>query len=240
MTQRRSALPLLRLTLSLVAVGLVVAACGDDDPVEPGNPQDISITVSPSAVTLAQGQETDLTVTLESTGGYTETVTVFVEDAPAGVSGSTETIDGGSGTTTLTLDASLVASIGTGTVTVTATGPGVASASTTSTVEVTYAGGLALSVDPNPVGMTLGGTETATVGIARFAPFTGPVELAVGGAPEGLTVTLDSTLVAGDSTVMTLVADTALALEGRYTLLVRGLGEGVSGDLVGFLVTIVR
>jgi hypothetical protein len=232
--------PAVRATVSLLAAALLFASCDDDNPVEPGNPQDISITVSPTTVTLPQGQETDLTVTLESSGGYTETVTVFVEDAPDGVSVSTETIDGGAGTTTLTLDASVVASIGTGTATVTATGPGVASASTTFTLEVTYAGGLALSVDPNPVGMTLGGTETATVGIARLAPFSGPVELAVGGAPEGLTVTLDSTLVAGDSTVMTLVADTALALEGRYTLLVRGLGEGVSGDLVGFLVTIVR
>jgi hypothetical protein len=239
MKHNRTATTFLRFPLSLLALGLAVASC-DDDPVEPGPPQDISITVSPDQVSVPQGQETELTVALESTGGYSETVTVLVESAPSGVTASTETIDGGSGTATLTLDASLVAAIGTSTVTVTATGPGVSSASTAFELEVTYAGGLALSVTPNPVSMTLGGTEVATVGIARLEPFDGPVELAVGGAPDGLSVTVDSTVVAGDSTFMTLVADTALALEGRYTLLVRGLGEHVSGDLVGFLVTIVR
>ncbi len=224
----------------ILLASLLLVACDDDDPVEPGDPQDITISVSPGALTISQGEEATVEVTLESTGGYTETVTVFAEKAPSGVTVSTEAIDGGSGSATLELEASVVAAVGSSDVVVTATGPGVASTSTILSLDVTSAGGFALGVAPNPVGMTLGGTSIATVGIARIAPFAGPVELAVGGAPDGLSTQLDSTLVAGDSTFITLVADTALALEGRYTLLVRGLGEGVSGDIVGFLVTIVR
>jgi len=228
---------------ALFALAALVAgtltAC-DDDPVEPGNPQDISIIVTPASVTMNQGEIASLDVVLESTGGFTETVTVFAEDAPGGVSISTKTIDGGAGTATLDIDASVVSDIGTSTVTVTATGPGVASTSTSFDLTVQSAGGLALTVDPAVVNLTLGGSDVATIRIGRIAPFTGAVELAVAGGPEGLSMTLDSMMVEGDSTFLTLAADTALANEGRYTVIVRGLGEGVSGDLIGFLVTIVR
>lgn len=225
--------------VTALLLSAAVAAC-DDEPTSPGNPQDISITVSPGSVTMLQGEMATLSATLASTGGYTETITVFAEDAPGGVSVSQETVDGGAGTATLEIDASVIANVGTSTVTVTATGPGVSSTSTTFDLTVESAGGFALAVDPAVVGMTLGDTARATIGIARIAPFAGPVELAIAGGPSGLTTTLDSTTVAGDSTFVTLVADTAVANEGRYTLIVRGLGEGVSGDLVGFLVTLVR
>ena len=230
---RSAAFPALLLTLA-------VAACDDDDPTDPGRPQDISITVAPAAVTILQGEMATVTVTLESTGGYTETVTVFAENAPGGVGISQETIDGGAGTATIEIDASVIADIGTTTITVTATGPGVSSTSTTFDLTVESAGGFALAVDPAVVNLTLGDSARATIGIARIAPFDGPVELAIAGGPDGLTKTLDSTMVGGDSTFVSLVADTAVANEGRFTLIVRGLGEGVSGDLIGFLVTIVR
>lgn len=228
---------------ALFALAALIAgtltAC-DDDPVEPGNPQDISIAVSPASVTMRQGEASSVMVSVASTGGFAETVTVFAEDAPGGVSISTEAVDGGAGTATLDIDASVVSDIGTSTITVTATGAGVASTSSTFDLTVESAGGFALTVDPTVVNLTLGGSGVATIGIARLAPFTGPVELAVAGGPDGLTTTLDSTVVGGDSTFVTLVADTALANEGRYNLLVRGLGEGISGDIIGFLVTIVR
>jgi hypothetical protein len=221
-------------------LGFLLSGCGDDDPIEPGNPQDISVSIAPQSVTMLQGESATVTATVVSTGGYDETVTLFAEDAPGGVAISTEAVDAGAGTATLEIDASVIATIGTETITVTATGPGVSSASTTFDLTVQSAGGFALAVDPAVVGMTLGDTARATVGIARIPPFDGPVELAVAGGPAGLEATFDSTVVAGDSTFLTLVSDTALANEGRYTLIVRGLGEGVSGDLIGFLVTIVR
>jgi len=229
--------PVLLAATTLAATGLT--AC-DDDPVEPGNPQDISIAVNPATVTMRQGETASVEVTLESTGGFTEAVTIFAEDAPGGVGISTETVDGGAGTATLDIDASVVSDIGTSTITVTATGPGVSSTSSAFDLTVETAGGFALTVDPAVVNLRVGGSGVATIGIGRIPPFTGPVQLDVAGGPAGLTSTLDSTLVAGDSTFLTLVADTALANEGRYTLLVRGLGEGVSGDIIGFLVTIVR
>jgi len=36
-------------------IASTLTAC-DDDPVEPGNPQDISIAVSPASVTMRQGE----------------------------------------------------------------------------------------------------------------------------------------------------------------------------------------
>jgi len=230
-------------TVLLTALFISFAAAGcddDDDSTGPGDQQDISITVSPSAVSLLQGEDGTITATLESTGGFAETATLFAEDPPNGVTISTETIDGGSGAATLDIDAGVFAETGTATITVSATGPGVATASTTFELTVTSSGGFGLSVSPNPVGMVLGDTTRATIGIGRTPPFAGPVTLAVGGAPTLLTATLDSTVVAGDSAILTLVADTALALEGRYTLILGGFGEGVADHLISLVVVIVR
>jgi hypothetical protein len=222
-----------------IVASFAQVAC-DDDPVTPGNPQDISISLNPDAITLLQGDEASVTVTLESTGGFEETVTLFAEDPPNGVAISTETIDGGSGMATLDIDVGVFAEKGSASITVSATAPGVATASTTFDLTVSASGGFALTVSPNPVGMVLGDTATATIGIGRTPPFSGPVNLAVAGVPALLTATLDSMTVAGDSAILTLVADTALALEGRYTLIVGGSGDGVADELTGVLVVIVR
>lgn len=223
--------------LRSLVVALALTAC-DNDPVRP--PSALSLSLTPNDVTFRQGQNTTLTATVASAGGYSETVTVSAEDPPRGVTISSEAIDGGAGTATLEIDASVIAEVGSKIVTVRATGPGVASTSATFALNVESAGGFVLAVDPAAVDLKLGGVAVATIGIGRVDPFTGAVRLDVAGGPDGLTATLDSMVVGGDSTLLTLEADTALASEGRYTLLLRGLGDGVSGALEGFLVTITR
>lgn len=226
--------PRLVLATGLTLVSL--AACGDDDPASPGNPQDITISVSPGALTLLQGEGGSVSVSLESTGGFDESVTLLATGAPSGVEVDGAVIDGGSGTATLGVSTTPQAETGVATVTVTATGIGVAAATATFDVTINRSGGFTLAAVPNPVNMTRGTTETATVGIARIEPFVGPVSLTIGNAPAGLSATLDSASVGGDLATVTLVADSSLT--GSYTVFVEGTGSNVENEAIAIFVNI--
>jgi hypothetical protein len=121
----RSVLP------TLVIVGaLSLAGCADNDPVDPGNPQDISITVDPTSLTVSQGEESSVTVTLTSTGGYTNDVIVIAENSPDGVLIEGATIEGGSGSAVLDIYVASGALLGTANIGIRAIGFGVSETST--------------------------------------------------------------------------------------------------------------
>ncbi len=152
-----------------------------------------------------------------------------VTGAPAGVTAtlSAASVTGTSATLTVAVAAGTAAS--SGTITVTGTGTGVtnqtASLGVTTTVAAT--GSFALSLAPTTLSIAAGANNTSTITIARTAPFTGAVNLAVSGAPAGVTATLSSASVTGNSATLT-VAVAAGTAASTGTITVTGSATGVA------------
>lgn len=117
--------------LPLAMILLTAATACEDEPTAPENPQDISIIVAPTSLTLAQGESGIITVTLTSTGGYTGNVLVAAENSPDGLVIEGATIEGGSGAAELDVIVGDNALLGTANVSIRAIGPGVSETSTT-------------------------------------------------------------------------------------------------------------
>ncbi|MET8086038.1 M28 family peptidase [Micromonospora sp. NPDC005237] len=103
---------------------------------------DFSISVSPTALTVARGASATATVGTATTAGSAQTVSLTASGAPSGVSVSfspSSVTSGGSATLTLTASASAA----TGTVTVTVTGTGSVTRTASLTLTVTGTGGCA-------------------------------------------------------------------------------------------------
>ncbi|MEV4389280.1 M28 family peptidase, partial [Micromonospora sp. NPDC049580] len=103
---------------------------------------DFSISVSPTALTVARGASATATVGTATTAGSAQTVSLTASGAPSGVSVSfspSSVTSGGSATLTLTASASAA----TGTVTVTVTGTGSVARTASLTLTVTGTGGCA-------------------------------------------------------------------------------------------------
>jgi hypothetical protein len=142
--------PYRRLAYALpLALASTLGGCSDDGwPTNSEPNPTISITVSPTSVTLTPGPSrldqvlapsADLVVTLVRGGGFTGMVNVTVEGIPVGVTATPLAIPSGSASGTLSLDATPSASSGVHALTVRATGAGVADA--TATVSLTIEGG---------------------------------------------------------------------------------------------------
>ena len=90
-------------------------------------------------------------------------------------------------------------------------------------------GAIAIAVATSPVSIVQGQSGTATVTLTRTAPFTAAAELALEGAPTGVTGTFAPAAIASGSTTSTLtLAAAAAAAPGTYTTTVRARGVGVA------------
>lgn len=79
-----------------------------------------------------------------------------------------------------------------------------------------------------PASVVAGGQATVGITVARSGSFTGPVTLAVEGAPSGVTASLSATVLAAEITSATLTVQVgATVAAGSYPLTVRASGAGV-------------
>jgi alpha-tubulin suppressor-like RCC1 family protein len=186
--------PLLALALALGA------GCGGDD----GGPTDpqtgsISISLSPTSVSLVQGESGTTTVMLTRSGGFTGAVELSLEGAPGGVTEtfSPATIAPGATSSTLTL-AAVTTTPGTYNLTVRARADGVSdrTAALALTVAPAPSPDFVITLQPGRVGVIQGREASAAVTIERLGGFARQVTLSVQGAPAGMTATVvDDTVI---------------------------------------------
>lgn len=103
-----------------LAVGLVtLSGCGGSDgPTDPSSNPSFSITVAPSSLSLEQGSQGEVTLSVSRSGGFTGSVSVSVEGLPAGVTaGSNLSVPGESSSLTVPLAAAANAASGSGSIT---------------------------------------------------------------------------------------------------------------------------
>ena len=228
----------------IVAAG-AAAACGgggDDDTGTNPTPA-IAIGVTPTSLSLAQGANGTVTATVSRSGGFAGNVDLTLEGAPPGVTASLtpSSLTGAFTTSTATITAAASTAPGNYTLTIRAKGSGVTdqTASVALTVTATPTQSFSLSLAPTAVSIAQGAAGTSTVTITRANGFAGAVNLAVTGAPTGLTVTPNPASVAAGSTTATLnVSAAASTAVGTYPITVTASGTGVSNQTGTLNVTV--
>ena len=199
--------------LAALVILATLSACGGsgsgDAVVDPGA---ISISLANSSGSIAPAGTATVAVTVARTGSFSGPVDLSVEGLPAGVTAafSPAQIAAGATTSTATLTATSAAGAGPSTLTVRATGTGVTD-------------------------------RTAAYALTVQAPtasgaFTGAVNLAVSGAPTGVTATLSSASVTGTSATLTVTAAAGTAAS-TGTITVTGSGTGASNATAALALT---
>jgi hypothetical protein len=220
-------------TTATATLTLVVVAGGAGSIVLAPNPATLTAAVGAAAVTSAIG--------ITRTAPFTGAVGLSVTGAPAGVTASITPASATGNTATLSVSSAAGAVNGTYPLVVRGTGTGVSDA--TATVPVTVTGGAAagasFTFSPNPLPLTAGGASgNSTVTIARSGGFTGALNLALTGAPSGLTASVTpNTNVAGNTATVTAQATGAVAA-GTYNLTLTGTGTGIPNAVGTLPVTV--
>jgi len=96
---------------------------------------------------------------------------------------------------------------------------------------------IGVSVAPSPVSVQAGASTTATVTLARINGFADPVNLAVTGAPTGLTVSPNPASITGTTSTVTISAAASLAA-GNYPVTITGTGTGVTQQSATLIVQV--
>ncbi|MGE0440124.1 MAG: beta strand repeat-containing protein [Gemmatimonadales bacterium] len=196
-------------------------------------------TIAPSPLNVTQGQQGTAEVTLTRTN-FTGAVTLSLDNPPAGVTGTFAPPAPTGTTSTLTVQVAGSVAPGNYQLTVKGTGTGVSDQTKTFTVAVAagVSGNYTITTTPaTSVSLQQGASTNVTVNVNRTGGFAGTVNLAVTGAPAGLTATLNPTAVTGNSSTLSLQAAGGLAT-GAIQLTLTGTATGLANQTQNLTVNV--
>jgi hypothetical protein len=186
---------------------------------------DFSLSASPSSLTVTQGNSGNSTITVNSVGGFTGSVTLSASGLPSGVTASFGT-NPTTSTSVVTLSASSTATTGTATVTITGTSGSLTHTTTISlTVNAPAQPDFSLSASPASLTVKQGTSGSSTVTVTPSNGFTGSVTLSTSALPSGVTASFGTNPTTSTS-VLTFTASST-ATTGTSTITV----TGTSGSL---------
>jgi uncharacterized membrane protein len=227
-----------RLGAALLAA-LAFAGCSEGG-TPPPTPT-IAVSLAAPTLSVHQGQNGTVAVSLERGGSYTGAVGLALEGAPTGVTGAFQPASLANGTagSTLTLTVGPDVPAGTHTLTVRATGSGVSAHTAALALTVTVPPGITATLEPGQATVVQGANAAATVTITRTGGYTGPVDLALEGLPAGVTGSFNpATIPAGSTTSTLTLAAAENAAPGTATITVRGSGPGIAPRSASLPVTV--
>jgi hypothetical protein len=227
-----------RLVTAMVAAASLAACSGGDDPKPTPS---IEIALSAATLSLVQGTNGPVTVTLTRAGGFAGDVAIAVTGVPTGISvtPTPATIAAGATSIALTIAAAAAAAPATTPLTITATGTGVTAKTATLSLTVTAAPvpNYTIAVSPTTQSITQGGTATVAATITRSGGFTAAVALTADGLPTGVSAAFAPQSVTGTTSTLTLTAGAA-ATVGTATVTVHGTATGLTEKTVTFQLTV--
>src|SRR5688572_10245307 len=215
------------------ALALITAiGCGDDDPSGPD--PTITLSASPTSLTLPQGGSGNGVVHPVRGGGFAKPVSVAGTGLPSGVTLSVTPaqLTGNTNQATVTVNVANTVPAGTYTATVTATATGVGSTTATYTLTVTAAptGSFTISATPTALSLAAGASGNTSVAIVR-TNLTTDIALSLVNPPAGITGVFTPATLTGatlSSTLALTVASNVAA--GTYPVTVRGTAGSVTQD----------
>ncbi len=193
----------------------------------------ISLTSTPAAVSIVAGGNGTTAIGVSRTGGFAGDVTLAIDGAPAGVSGSfsANPVLAAGTSSTLTIATTGAALPGIYNLTVRGTGTGVTAATTTVAVTVAAAPAITVSATPAAVSVAAGSAVTTAVTITRVGGYAADVALAATGLPAGVTAGFAPATLTGATLTSTLtLTSTTGATLGAAAVTVTASGTGVTAQ----------
>ncbi|HZR09941.1 MAG TPA: hypothetical protein VFA79_15270, partial [Myxococcales bacterium] len=185
---------------------------------------DFSVSVSPSSISVLQGNSGSATINTATTSGSAQTVSLSVSGQPSGMTAGITPTSVSSGQSA-TIAISTVSTVLPGTYTLTVTGSatsGSHSATLSVTVTSSAPSDFSISANPGSVSVAQGSSGSSTISTATTSGSAQTVSLSVSGAPAGVTATLSPTSVAsGNSSTLSISVASATAA-GTYALTITG------------------
>lgn len=204
---------------------LALAACGGGTDPGPTEPPAIRL-VMDSTVSVVQGQQNTVTLSVVRTGGFTGAVSLDVTTLPTGVSGKLETslLTAGASATVLPLSASLNAPLGSFPFAVSASATGVATVTASGTITVRQAPNFSIALTPAEMAIEQGTSANGLLVLTRQGDFGGTVSFSATGLPAGMSVAFTPAATTGD-TVRSVVTVAPGVAVGVYAGTIRGEGS---------------
>ncbi|MGH7555676.1 MAG: hypothetical protein ACREMQ_21970, partial [Longimicrobiales bacterium] len=231
--------------LALLSV-VAIAACKGDATNQGNNNNNnsgsISLTLSVGTLSIAQGGNGQVTVTVGRTGSFTGAIAIALEGLPSNVtaSASPASIVAGATNGTITFTATSSAAATNTTVTIRASGSGVTDQTRTLTLTVTAVAqpSYSLVVAPGALSIAQGAQSSqATATLTRTGGFAGSVAFSSTGAPNGMTVSFNPQNTTANTTTITVAVGAAVA-PNNYTITIRGTATGLTDQTATLTVTV--
>ena len=193
-----------------------------------------TLAVSPTSVSVVQGNSGSSTVTTTVSGGFSSAVTLSASGQPTGVTvgfSPASIAAPGSGTSALTFTVASTTVAGTYPITITGTGGGITHTATVSlTVTTAVAGSFTLSISPTSGYLDQGQSGYGVVTVTATGGFNAAVSLSASGVPSGVTYSFSPTSIAapGSGTSDFTLSVSRTAKTGTYPIVITATGGGVT------------
>lgn len=184
-----------------------------------------TITSTPASLAVVAGQQGTTLLNITKAGGFTGNVTLSLEGAPTGVTGSFAPNPATGSSSTLTLNTTAATVAGAYNVTVRGTAAGLTDRTISIALTVNPAAGVSLILAPTSLSIAQGANAQAALTLTRVGGFAGDVNLTATGAPAGMTVAFAPAAVSGTSSTVTVTVGAAVAA-GTYPVTITGTGTG--------------
>lgn len=186
---------------------------------------------------MTAGQSTSYTVTVSSSGGFTDPVSLSMAGLPAGTttSWSANPVPGGTGTSTLAVATSTSTPVATSALKITGTSGALSHAATVSlVVTAPPTPDFSLALNPTSQSVRGGGSVGYTVTVNSVNGFGGSVSLSVTGLPAGSSGTFaPASVTPGAPSILTI--RTASTPRGTFRFTVSGASSGLTRTTSGTL-----
>lgn len=196
----------------------------------------ISIAAATDAITLAQGEATEIPLTISRGGGFEGDAGLSILGLPPGVTAqiTPSVLEHGMTTSILTLTAILATETGDSPLTLRASSQGIGEVIQPLQLTIVPATKPAILVAPTPafIAVVPGGSASSSVSIRRFGGFDGAVYLTVDGAPTGVTSTEPPPTAAATEAQLG-IATSVCVPSGLYQLTLRASGIGIADATAG-------
>ena len=189
-----------------------------------------SLSASPGAVSVVQGNSGSSTITSTVTGGFDSAIALTASGAPSGVTITfSPTSITGAGTSSMSIAVASTTSTGTYAITVTGTSGTTTETTTVSlTVTAPNSGSFTLSVSPSSGYLDEGQSGYAVVTVTASGGFDSAVSFSATGVPSGVTTSFSPTTVTGSGTTDFNLTVARTAKTGTYSITITGTSGTLS------------
>jgi hypothetical protein len=202
-------------------------------------PPSFGLVLTPAGLAIAQGWSATAIVDITRAAGFVASVTLALENKPAGVTGTFAPNPASDAGSILTVTVGAATLTGNYVLTIRGTTAGLADQTTTLQLAVDPATGFTLSANPATLNITPGGNSSSAITVTRLGGFTGSVTFtSTTTTPAGVTIIFNPAATSEATTTMGVLVGNGVE-PGVYTITVRGNATGQPEQFVNVTLNVV-